>query len=361
MDVLARGLAEGRFVVFVGAGVSMVAPTSLPSWLSVNRAVLDALVTGAAPLLGDARALADRVLARQQRSLLPSEYFAEVIVGAIGGAYFPVLSCLDSTTPNPVHRSLAQLAAQGKVRALVTTNFDRAIEAAFEAEGVPLKVCFREADLRYLAEHLPLLDVGDGSCQLVKVHGCVSEPDTLVDTLSQRKRGLPAAVLAIVHHLLDSNYWLFLGFSGADLEAEPGYLGLRAAVGRGMGFTWLVRTGTKPLGAVRSLKDAWGDRASIVQGELPEWVQRLRLAGERSQAGETAGVQADSAAERASVADIADEWGKRSVRRPADLCWPSCSRRQERRYPRWRRCVFWMRRGRQMRNPVPCLNVMYCC
>ena len=313
MDVLSRRLAEGRLVVFVGAGVSMVAPTSLPSWLSVNRAVVDGLVTGAAPLLADARLLADRVLARQHASLLPSEYFAEVIVGAIGGDYFPVLSCLDSTAPNSVHRALAQLAAHGRVRALVTTNFDRAIEAAFEAEDVPLNVCFREDDLRYLAEHLSLLDVDDGPCRLVKVHGCASEPNTLVDTLSQRKRGLPAAVLTVVRHLLDSDYWLFLGFSGADLEADPGYLGLRAAADRGMGFMWLVRTGTKPLGAVRALKAAWGDRASIVEGELPDWLQqRLKLAvDDGSEIGETAeGIQADSGPAQASVTAIATEWGK---------------------------------------------------
>lgn len=311
-DLLSKSLNESRVIVLAGAGTSMVAPTSLPSWRDVNRAVLNALVAGAAPVLDDARALADRILERQQSNLLPSEYFAEIIVGAVGASYFPVLKCLDSRTPNAVHRSLARLAAQGRLRAVLTTNFDRAIESAFEEEGVALDVRFREAEMRALADDLHLFDA-DRTCRLIKVHGCASEPDTLVDTLSQRKRGLPSAVLAIVRHLLDRNHLLVLGFSGADLEADPGYLGLRAAAERGVGLTWLIRKATEPLGAVKELKDVWGPRAQIVKGELPQWLEeRVGVSSATSEGGRStvdeARVRADAATARELVAPIANRW-----------------------------------------------------
>jgi tetratricopeptide (TPR) repeat protein len=249
----------------------MLSPTSLPSWLSVNRAVLEAVAAGASSIVPDAESLAHFVLARQEKSMLPSEYFAELIVDTIGADYFPVLKCLDSTTPNAVHRGLSSLARSGAIRAILTTNFDRAIEAAFEAEGVPLDIRFREPDLRRLADDFSSVDRGD-TCHLVKLHGSASDPNTLVDTLSQRKRGLPAAALTITRHLLDRYHWLVLGFSGADLDADPGYLGLRAAADRGVGLTWLVRPGTTPLPVVQELTGAWGDRADLVTGELPQWL-----------------------------------------------------------------------------------------
>jgi tetratricopeptide (TPR) repeat protein len=103
----------------------------------------------------------------------------------------------------------------------------------------------------------------------------------LIDTLAQRRIGLPAATLRCIAHLLKNHHWLFVGWSGLDLAAEPNYLGLRAHAQDALGFTWLVRQGTAARREVATLVGAYGDtRARIVHGELPGWLEALaRMAG----------------------------------------------------------------------------------
>ena len=262
-----------NLVVFAGAGCSMLPPTNLPSWWNLNRAVIDALAAEAHHELPEARVLGDLVVARQDELKFPPEYFAEVVTGVVGATYFDVLRALDSDVPNAVHEALARLAAAGQLRAIVTTNFDRAIEAAFAAHGVPLDVRSRPEQMEELAANLEWLDATNGACQLLKIHGSADAPDTLVDTLSQRKRGLPAATVACIRHLLVWGRWLFAGYSGADLDADPNYLFLRARKEEAQGFTWLVREGTEPLAAVRDLVDFYQTKASIERGLLPEWLE----------------------------------------------------------------------------------------
>ena len=68
-------------------------------------------------------------------------------------------------TPTEAHRAAARLAAKGYVRVIVTTNFDRLMERALEAESVnPTVVSTPDA-----AEGAPPLQHAD--CTVVKVHG----------------------------------------------------------------------------------------------------------------------------------------------------------------------------------------------
>jgi tetratricopeptide (TPR) repeat protein len=264
--------AEGRLVVFVGAGVSSIPPTCLPSWWGLNRAVIVALRDRVAELVGRERAeaLASAVTARQQGEKFPPEYQAEVIVGRLGQSYFNVLQLLDSTTPNAVHRAIAALAKEGRVSAVLTTNFDRALEAAFRELGVPAEVCSAPAHFQSLETRLDA--PGERRCPILKLHGSAEDPATLVDTLSQRKRGFPPATAACIRHLLRAAHWLFLGYSGADLASDANYLFLRPDAAQAQGFTWLLRTGEKPVGALAATRDAYCGRSDIVEGELPDWL-----------------------------------------------------------------------------------------
>src|ERR1022692_916955 len=137
-----RFAAEGRLVVFVGAGVSSIPPTCLPSWWAMNRSVVSALRDRVAELVGAerAQALAEAITTRQEANRFPPEYQAEVIVRRLRASYFNVLQCLDSDTPNDVHLRIAALAKAGRVPVVVTTNFDRALEAAFRELRVQAEV-----------------------------------------------------------------------------------------------------------------------------------------------------------------------------------------------------------------------------
>jgi tetratricopeptide (TPR) repeat protein len=266
---------QGRLVAFVGAGVSMVPPTCLPSWSGLNEAVLHALAGNLVDLLGEHRAgeLARLVVARQEAELLPPEYQAELISNRLRHNYFHVLQCLNSNEPNDVHLQLAALGHAGKLRAIITTNFDRALEAAFTVLGVPLDVHSDPRGFEALAADLKRFERGDHPCQLLKLHGSAENPETLIDTLAQRKKGFPEATSACIRHLLRFGHWLFLGYSGADLESDTSYLHLRGDAAEAVGFTWLVRTSTEPLAAVVRTRDIYADRGTVEAGELPDWLQ----------------------------------------------------------------------------------------
>lgn len=273
MDMLIEAASQGRLLAFVGAGISMIPPTCLPSWWDINEAVIVALTDRVAPLIGGERSvqLAATISARQHSDRFPPEYQAELLAVRLGASYFRVLQCLDSERPNAVHLRLARLAAAGHLAAIVTTNFDRALEAAFRLVGAPLRVCARAGEFDALA---PELEGKSGSCVLLKLHGSADDPATLIDTLAQRKRGLPVGALSCLRTLLRSSHWLFLGWSGADLDADPGYLGLATACDSARGFTWLYRGGENPRPSVARICAAYGERAAIVHGELPRWLDR---------------------------------------------------------------------------------------
>lgn len=265
---------NSRLAVFVGAGVSMGPPTNLPSWRDVNRIVVRALASVAAPVVGERSAAkaAELILARHEVEKLPPEYQAQVLAEFLHKRYFEVLRHLDSDRPNITHLAIAWLARLGCIRAMITTNFDRVLESAFTAVDAPLERHFQPEHFRTLANDLGRFDQRDSACQLLKLHGSVDDPGTLIDTLAQRKRGFAAPVMDCVQQLLRSQHWLFLGFSGLDLEAEANYLTLASEADTAIGFTWFVREKTEPKPAVVRLKNLYGDRGEIVYGNLPDWL-----------------------------------------------------------------------------------------
>jgi NAD-dependent SIR2 family protein deacetylase len=255
---------ESRLVIFVGAGVSMGAPTNLPSWRDVNRIIVRSLAASASRAIDDklCERAAQTILQRHEKEKLPPAYQAQVLAEFLYKRYFEVLRFIDSDRPNASHLAIAWLARLGCVRAIVTTNFDRLIETAFAAVDVPLVAHYKPEHFAALAGDLSALDQPGGPCHLLKLHGSAEDPGTLIDTLAQRKRGFPAPVLSCARHLLDVGHWIFLGFSGLDLEAEPNYLSISQRADSAMGFTWLVRENTAPRPAVTKLQTLYGDRGA---------------------------------------------------------------------------------------------------
>ena len=267
--------AGNGLVIFCGAGVSMVAPTCLPSWWQMNEEVVQALSRQIEPFCGQERAAdwARQINARRDNRRFPPEFQAEIISKHYGAEYFKVLECLDGNEPNAVQLAIAALAKSGHVRAIVTSNFDRLLEIAFRKIEVPLDVHYQAAHFEKLARDLKESSSGQSRGQLLKLHGSVDDHRTLVDTLAQRMRGFSPAISDCLRLLLRRHYWLFLGYSGGDLEGNSQYLCLQSEADRATGFCWLVRESAKaePLDAVVKICALYGDRASAPRGELPAW------------------------------------------------------------------------------------------
>ncbi len=260
-----------KITFFVGAGISMIPPSCLPSWWQINHTILDALAEESAVVTKGAYEIAEGIKKREADGKLPPEFVAETIVSRIGKSYFDILKCLEGKDPNKIHLWLAVLAKAGLLNAIITTNFDTLVERAFEKLGVSLKVLVHPKDYDSLDWNSPPKD-----CLLLKLHGTASEPQTCIDTLAQRKQGLHPSVIKGINILGERSTWVILGYSGADLDAEPNYLGIRARRDNNSGFYWLHLPNRNPIPAVADLVTYYNnDRAKIVFGELPQWLDDL--------------------------------------------------------------------------------------
>lgn len=272
---------EKGVLVFAGAGISMPPPSALPNWYQFNEAVLTALADEVSSYTKPNIAewiLSGLVERRNKTPYFAPDYMADVIAEEVGMEYFKVVQALDAEETNACHRSIAALAQAGVLRAVVTTNFDRLLERAFEQAGIAYRVYAtqeRFAELKTLLEENPPASGDSVQIAIVKVHGTVEDLNSMVDTMSQRLAGRPQELQEALSLLYARHHLLFLGFSGADLDYDPNYLGLHGAAQHNQGFTFLRRSGDKPRKSVEGLRDAWGEGAAIVEGLLPDWIVQL--------------------------------------------------------------------------------------
>ena len=269
---LQESIENGTLAVFVGAGISTLEPSCLPSWWALNHAILDALAYEAQNISSEVHRVKDFIKEREENGLLPPEFVAEIISNRVGINYFEILRVLEGDEPNYVHFALAELAKQGKLKWIITTNFDTLIEKAFEVLNTSLKVCVDPTDYNNLLDDNVLTE--PETCVLIKLHGTATRPETCIDTLAQRKIGLHPNISVILHQIGLQSAWLFLGYSGADFEAEPNYLGLRGRAKEGKGVFWLQLEGTNVKDTVSTLLEQYGQQKGFLDyGTLPNWIQ----------------------------------------------------------------------------------------
>ena len=278
IEKLSEQVVEHGLVVIAGAGVSMLPPTALPGWRDFNRVVLEALCArvGRDTNRDFVNKRCSTILARREneRAYAP-DFMAQLMEEEVGADYFRVLQALDTDRCNQNHLIIAALAKRGHVRAIVTTNFDCLLERGLEHCQVHPRVFASRDEFAQLAD--TLADPEAPLC-VIKAHGSVERPESMVDTLAQRVRGRPETLNAAIRLLLERHACLTLGFSGADLDYDRHYLGLRSAVATARSLTVLNRTGEKPLDAMTRLVRKFGERGRMLEGTLPEVLIELATA-----------------------------------------------------------------------------------
>ena len=274
--MLSQRAKESGLMIFAGAGISMIPPSALPNWYQFNDAVLTALAKEVSSYTREdlGKWIFSELVTRrnQERSRFAPDYMADVIAEEVGMDYLRVVQALDAEETNACHHALAAMAKAGAVQVVVTTNFDRLLERAFDNEGVPYQVYATPSEFAEL--NAPALGARD-KVPIMKVHGTVDDLESMVDTLSQRLVGRPDDLENALAELFKKHHILFVGFSGADLDYDPDYLGLRSAAQANRGFTFLLREGDEPRESVKELSSVWGDDASFVKGILPNWLSDL--------------------------------------------------------------------------------------
>lgn len=267
------GKIKDSIVIFAGAGCSVAPPASLPGWNDLNDAILETLWDRLGQYDLKAR-FREKILSsiRQKRkeNMFPPDYQAQRMVERAGEKYFQVLSAVDSDTYNAVQYYTALLANAGSVKAVVTTNFDRNFERAFGEAGIPCESFFDEEGFDRLATNDP------SAIPIIKIHGCCSSPDSMIDTRKHRLKGRAKALQSALLLLLENHHFIFAGFSGQDLDDNRNYLGLWDAARSAIGFTFLYQPGNSVRESIKNLIEHYGEKkARSVECDSAEYLELL--------------------------------------------------------------------------------------
>lgn len=226
-------------VVLCGSGISAVPPSSLPTWYGLNAAALDGIRRLALGTVLTDPANRSAVLSLRSDDI-PTVTFSQVLSDAFAGrGWLDILTALDGDVTNAVHRALATLISDHRCRAIITTNFDTLIERACRESGFEIPVVLPTMAPAALMSDVPLPDLSLPA--LYKIHGTVESPDTMVDLLLDKSRGLSPTTRRLIAAVCRGRHLVVLGFSGADFAMDPDYLGLLSGAAVPARVTWIAR------------------------------------------------------------------------------------------------------------------------
>jgi hypothetical protein len=254
-------------VILAGAGLSIPPPSSVPSWWAFNEQVLDRLkrtVLEGLPLTPQSRTAVSGVTLDD----LGSVEFSQVVSDAFAGpSWFRLLSALEGEAPNAGHCALPALAKAGVLRAVVTTNFDTMIDAAFE------QAAHHYYPLNPFVDDPPPMHLALGAPVIVKLHGTVDATTSFVDLATQKTVGFSEGWKQWLARTFSGHSLLVVGFSGLDLAIED--FGLAAAAARGPELRWLSRSGETLTPPAKQLIDSYGPRGLVIDGILPDYLEQF--------------------------------------------------------------------------------------
>lgn len=142
---------------------------------------------------------------------LPFERFIETLA-QISNAK-PLFSLFQGGISNIAHTVFAELMAQGISPAIVTTNFDTLFEQSFQERKLIVEKRWRD-------DELTSIDWSRTAPQLLKIHGCVEDLDSLAITIrrvaNQRNIDTCHQLIRQVFGKAATPRVLVLGYSGSD-------------------------------------------------------------------------------------------------------------------------------------------------
>jgi len=230
------GSAEGPFpgtaALFVGAGISIPAPTSLPNGADLTRALIRHLLDESAA--DELLSVFDECAPVLGRSLPRLEHVLERTCSPIDHEGFSrpgnprdLLALFRDRTPNANHHLIAQHLLRHRGWC-ITTNFDDCIERA-AAFRIPVHILDAEQKtIRILhAEH-------GADWGLIKVHGTIEEGvERLWATLADLQFGLPKAMRDRLDEVMRQvDVLVVAGYSGTDHFDVNHWIRERANTGR---------------------------------------------------------------------------------------------------------------------------------
>lgn len=274
-----RKITKHGMIVFAGAGISTNPPSRVPGWSALNGMILDALKRRVTSYLDQNQIWLDEVIkgliGRRDGGRFPPAYQAQIMEEQCGESYFRALTAVDVAQRNEAHTAIAALAKFGIMQGMATTNFDRLIERALEAEKVPYETFIDEDGFhRFLKNENAYLNKPP-IIPVLKIHGSVESTTSMIDTLQQRMRHRKELLDKLMVKLLGSHFVLYIGFSAADLNHNPDYLGLRRSAENSPGALFVQYPGSKLEPGAKILLESYGSRGYRIEATLDDFFSQL--------------------------------------------------------------------------------------
>jgi tetratricopeptide (TPR) repeat protein len=219
LDFLWEEISTGNGVLFVGAGISA---GRFPHWQQLIDRLRDEF--GISSLGGDALDVPQWVVEAHGRATLERR----------------MVEVFHDSPKEPTE--LQRLLARYPFDVVFTTNFDQLMEQALRAQAHQVNVVVEDGQVGRIRT--------DDRVTLVKMHGCVSAPDTIVvtrddyETYAQRH----PAIVTYLQSLLATRTFLFVGFSLTDPNFRAIYSTIQHVLGayRRFSFSPMLETGHNP-------------------------------------------------------------------------------------------------------------------
>jgi hypothetical protein len=288
--LVANRLLEGRVVPFLGAGANLCGRPPDSRW-AIGRF----LPSGAE--LAEYLADKSRYPEDGETDLLRVSQYVDAVLG--GQALYEYLrAAFDADyPPNALHELLVEVAARLRVSGkpsllILTTNYDDALERAFEAAGEPYQVFWYEAKPnargRLVHRHGAKVEqirkpnemlTGDRAL-ILKLHGAVDRTDPRGDSYVVTEDdyiGYRESIPVTVRARMEDSHFLFLGYSLRDWN-------LRAILRRIWddrplaSRSWAIQR-RQPGSSLSEIEQKlWRDRGDVdlLYVELDEYVAKLR-------------------------------------------------------------------------------------
>lgn len=260
-------LTEGRIAIFAGAGVSIAAPTSLPSFLSLRNYILEVLLSNTS--------FPSEKLTRIKEMKTKPELLFETIWMYMGNSINPIRG-FHNINPNINHLHLAQLCKQG-VKLILTTNFDDGIERALTKLNLQYYLICGMPDKEESYNDILNKIQNNESIILWKLHGDASQISSLCYTISQVAKLQHSVYIKKALTFILNTYNLFTcGYSGFDDDIFPALydIGMNKRQSQMMIY-WNSHSNNIENKPSAKLKTIWSDAMKFLFGDIAQILQSI--------------------------------------------------------------------------------------
>lgn len=249
---LIKIIRQKELVFFVGSAISFADPSKLPSVAQVKGNIIKALCGGDLKEYFDL--MYSNASIKRKINSIRHEEFIELIYRNIGNLAIGALDCLKQGEPNQNHLFLARGLGQ-YFDIILTANQDLLIEKALKID--PLNIT-EQGDKIYK----------NGT--LIKLHGCVEIPESVITILRRLIRGLPEERENQLREIVKEKYVLFMGYGGRDEDIFRILMGSECR-----GIYWNIKPGSKVDEQVERIFDKYKNKFFGFEYDLNELFERL--------------------------------------------------------------------------------------